>query len=179
MTRPRPRSRIALVLVGALALGACTGKTSAAPSIPAVNATTASLLPTTADALPPADPATFQSLLEQLRGTPVVVNFWASWCEPCKTETPLLVAAHRRYGDRVQFVGIDLKDSASGARRFIADEHMTYPSVFDPEGAIGTAFSLLGPPGTLFYTAAGKLVARSPGQISAQDLQRNMQVIAG
>ena len=163
----------------ALALSACTAKTTAAPSIPAVNATSASLLPTTADALPPIDAATFQTLLSQLHGTPVVVNFWASWCEPCKTETPLLVAAHRRYGDRVQFVGVDLKDSASGARRFIADEDMTYPSLFDPDGAIGTAFSLLGPPGTLFYDAAGHLVARSPGQISAGDLQRNMQVIAG
>ena len=178
MTRPGLLPRAALAVATVLA-AACTANASAVPSVPAVNATSASLLPTMADALPPIDPSGFQTLLGQLRGTPVVVNFWASWCEPCKTETPLLVAAHRRYGDRVQFVGVDLKDSASGARRFIANERMTYPSVFDPDGAIGTAFSLLGPPGTLFYDAAGHLVARSPGQISPQDLERNLQVIAG
>ena len=178
MTRPGvPRSVLAVAAL--LTLAGCTSGASQSASIPATNAASASLLPTTADALPPMDPSGLQQLLDQLRGTPVVVNFWASWCEPCKTETPLLVAAHGRDGDRVQFLGVDLQDSAAGARRFIAQQHMTYPSVFDPGNAIGTAYSLLGPPGTFFYDATGKLVASSPGQLSAQELQRNLQVIGG
>ncbi len=178
MTRPGvPRSVLAVAAL--LTLAGCASGASQTASIPATNAATASLLPTTADALPPMDPDGLKELLAQLKGTPVVLNVWASWCEPCKTETPLLVAAHRRYGDRVQFLGVDVQDSADGARRFIAQQGMTYPSVFDPSNAIGTSYSLLGPPGTFFYDAAGHLAASSPGQLSAQDLQRNLQVIAG
>ena len=131
VTRPGvPRSVLAVAAL--LTLAGCTSGASQSASIPATNAASASLLPTTADALPPMDPSGLKQLLDQLKGTPVVVNFWASWCEPCKTETPLLVAAHRRDGDRVQFLGVDVQDSAAGARRFIAQQDMTYPSVFDP-----------------------------------------------
>ncbi|HTG46220.1 MAG TPA: TlpA disulfide reductase family protein [Actinomycetota bacterium] len=178
MTRPGG-ARSVLVVAALLGLAGCTSGATGSLSIPATNAASASLLPTSADALPPMDPDQLHQLLTELKGTPVVLNFWASWCEPCKTETPLLVAAHRRLGAQVQFVGVDLQDSAAGARRFIAQQDITYPSVFDPSAAIGTAYSLLGPPGTFFYDAAGTLVASSPGELSAADLQRNLQRIGG
>ena len=79
---------------------------------------------------PPARRSTsnsYQQLLTQLHGTPVVVNIWASWCGPCKAEAPLLRDARRRYGDRVQFLGVDILDSRDGARGFIADYGLDLP----------------------------------------------------
>ena len=83
---------------------------------PARNATTAALLPTHVAALPTFDVQTYHELLTQLRGTPVVVNVWAAWCGPCKAEAPLLHTASQTYGDRVQFLGVDILDSLDGAR---------------------------------------------------------------
>src|SRR5881628_2985958 len=96
----RPRA-IAVVVAVTIALTACDaseGTVSAGP--PATNATVASLLPTTVSGLPSFDFGTFEQLLYQLRGTPVVVNIWASWCGPCRDEAPVLVDGAQRYGDR-------------------------------------------------------------------------------
>ncbi len=90
------------------------GATSVGPE--AHNATTAALLPVRVAELPTFTPQDYEQLLTQLRGTPVVVNVWASWCGPCQAEAPLLHGAVERYGDRVQFVGIDILDTIGGAR---------------------------------------------------------------
>ena len=87
---------------------------------PAQNAVTAPLLPTHVAELPTFDVQTYQELLTQMRGTPVVVNVWAAWCGPCQAEAPLLHEASQTYGDRVQFLGVDILDSLDGARGFIA-----------------------------------------------------------
>src|SRR5438552_1774978 len=119
-----------VLLVGVAA--ACTaGATQGAVTpIPAVNATSAPGLPATANALPSVDGSQMRRLLSRLRGTPVVLNVWGSWCGPCRLEGPHLATAARRYGRRVQFLGLDVKDSLGPARAFIRQMGWPYPSVF-------------------------------------------------
>jgi len=149
--------------------GCARGAATTTPSAP--------LLPSTATALPSMDPATFAAMVAQQHGTPVVVNFWASWCPPCREETPDLVAANRRWGDRVRFVGVDLSDDRDGATTFIGDYGVPYPSVFDPTNAIAVSYGLFSPPATLFFDAGGNLVETVPGQISPHDLEANIEAI--
>jgi cytochrome c biogenesis protein CcmG/thiol:disulfide interchange protein DsbE len=166
------------VVLAAFLLTGCAHDAAATGTVPAENATTAPALPTVADELPAMDAAGFRQLLQQLRGTPVVVNYWAAWCPPCKAETPLLVQAHRRLGHDVQFVGVDLQDFRAGARTFMNGEDVTYPSVFDPANSIGLSFNLFSPPMTQFYGADGLLVATVRGQLSPDALQANLKAIA-
>jgi thiol-disulfide isomerase/thioredoxin len=146
--------------------------------IPAVNATTADLLPTDAAALPEFDLARFRSLLEELRGTPVLVNVWGSWCAPCRAEAADLVAAHARFGEAVQFVGVDVLDARGSAREYLREHRITYPSVFDPPGRIRDGLGLLGQPVTLLYDRAGSLVDRWNGPVPPSDLDGALARIA-
>ena len=170
------RRSLLLPLVAILLASTCDRSTTGggpqgADSGPAArNATTAALLPTHVAALPMFDVDTFERLLTQLHGTPVVVNIWASWCGPCKAEAPLLHAASRTYGDRVQFLGVDIVDSLEGARGFIADFGLTYPSVFDPSGEIRDSLGMIGQPVTIFYAADGTVVSSWQGQLTQSAL---------
>jgi cytochrome c biogenesis protein CcmG, thiol:disulfide interchange protein DsbE len=148
-------------------------------TIRAENATEAPLLPTFADELPTMDPDTFGRLLEQLEGTPVLVNFWGSWCPPCKDEMPRLVAAHREFGDRVQFLGVDILESREEARAFMRDYHMTFPSVFDPPDEIKGSLGQFGQPTTIFYRADGTFEFAWGGPISEAMLHKHLTAIAG
>jgi cytochrome c biogenesis protein CcmG/thiol:disulfide interchange protein DsbE len=150
-----------------------------AGTIPADNATDAPLLPTTADELPTIDPDGFRELLGQLEGTPVLVNFWGSWCPPCREEMPRLVAAHHEWGDRVQFLGVDILDTRSEARAFMEEFGMTFPSVFDPDDAIKTSLGHFGQPVTAFYRADGSLEFAWTGPINADVLEEHLDSIAG
>ena len=145
----------------------------------AANATTAPLLPTQVATLPTFDVQQYQQLLTQLRGTPVVVNVWASWCGPCEAEAPLLRDAAARYGHRVQFLGVDILDSLDGARSFIADHAIPYPSVFDPQGAIRDSLGMIGQPVTVFYDANGTLVSKWPGQLTRTALEQGITKAVG
>jgi thiol-disulfide isomerase/thioredoxin len=169
-----------------LLAGACTSSSGgsngngATPSgRPAVNATTAPLLPTTAFALPSVTPERFAALLSQLRGTPVVLNVWGSWCGPCREEGPRLAAAGRRYGRRVQFLGLDVKDEAGPARTFIRSEGWTYPSVFDPtpNAAVELQLGYFAQPVTVFYAADGRKVDVVSGPVSSSDLSTGIRRI--
>jgi thiol-disulfide isomerase/thioredoxin len=154
-----------------------TAGSSSAP-IPARNAAEAGLLPTDAGALPQFDLATYQRLLDELRGTPVLVNFWGSWCGPCRDEAPRLAAAHDRFGDRVQFLGVDILDARESARGFMREYHWTYPSVYDPGGAIRDGLGLLGQPVTLLYDRTGAIVHRWIGPAPSDELTTQLERIA-
>jgi thiol-disulfide isomerase/thioredoxin len=134
------------------------------------NAASAPLLPTHVAELPTFDVDAFRELMTQLRGTPVVVNVWAAWCAPCQAEAPLLAAANHAYGDRVQFLGVDILDSIDGARGFIADHGLDYPSVFDPSGAIRDSLDMIGQPVTVFFDADGDVASSYPGQLKQSAL---------
>ncbi|MHB8470461.1 MAG: TlpA family protein disulfide reductase [Gaiellaceae bacterium] len=97
--------------------------------------------------------------LASLRGRPVVINFWASWCVPCKGEAPLLERAAQRYKARgVVFLGIDYHDVTSDARTFLAHHGVTYPTLQDGSGAVGDRYGLTGVPETYFVDRRGRLV---------------------
>jgi cytochrome c biogenesis protein CcmG/thiol:disulfide interchange protein DsbE len=177
-------SKAALVLT--LIVSACSSGNgpSAAPAhspVPAANAATAPLLPTDALAFPDFDPAKFDQLLTQLEGTPVVVNFWGSWCTPCRQEAPLLAAAAAKYGDQVQFVGVDILDTKEAGRRYVTQFRLPYPSVFDPSpsGDVRNHLGYIGQPDTVFYDAQGAKVADWEGAISADELDKGIQKALG
>lgn len=154
-----------LLALGALC-AACSGGTSAV-----------AVVPEDPYELPAFDPADYQQALSELRGTPVLVNVWASWCGPCREEAPLLAAAHEEYGDRVQFLGVDILDERTSARAFMREFGWTYPSVFDASGAIRDGLGVLGQPATLFYDAGGNLVGRWLGPLSREVLTSGLEEI--
>jgi cytochrome c biogenesis protein CcmG, thiol:disulfide interchange protein DsbE len=168
-------------MAGLALLVSCEGEPARRPTtgtIPARNAADAPLLPRSADLLPAMDPDRFGRLMAQLEGTPVLVNFWGSWCPPCRDEMPRLVAAHHEFGDRVQFLGVDILDSRAEATAFMEEFGMTFPSVFDVSDEIKTSLGLFGQPVTAFFRADGSLSFAYTGPISAEDLDRQLTAIA-
>lgn len=149
---------------------------SGGPDRPALVAATQAPVPATVGALPATDVAGFHRLLQQMSGTPVVVNVWAAWCVPCTDEAPLLVAAAREHPE-VQFLGVDFKDSRGGAVRWLAEHGVNYPSLFDPAGAILTDLAGVGPPMTVFYDAQGVQRAKVPGLLSRSALDDGLAQI--
>jgi thiol-disulfide isomerase/thioredoxin len=168
------KSTVLLALAVALVSAACTsgGSDAAHKPVPATNATTAPLLPTDAQALPDFTTDQYHQLLGQLKGTPVVVNLWGSWCGPCRQEASLLKKASDTYGKQIQFLGIDILDAKPSAQKYMDEFGLTFPSVFDPSGGgdIRNQLGYIGQPDTLFYDASGKLVSDHEGQITQQEL---------
>ena len=135
------------------------------------------LLPADPYELPAFDMASYEQLLAELEGTPVLVNIWASWCAPCRDEAPHLASAHEEFGDRVQFLGVDILDERGSAREFMREYGWTYPSVFDGPGAIRDGLGILGQPATLFYDASGELVKTWSGPLTDEALADGLDAI--
>ncbi len=118
----------------------------------------------------PARPAADRLSLRGLRGRPVVLNFWASWCAPCRAETPLLVRLHRVYGPRgVVFVGVDTEDEAADARRFIGQYHVDYTIVASSSEKLMAAYAIPGLPTTIFIGPDGVIRDREVGGFIGPD----------
>ena len=128
-------------------------------------------LPTSPTALPTVSNDQFKGMLTDLKGTVVVVNIWASWCGPCIAEAPGLAQLAKHYGDRVQFLGVDIQDQTTPARAFIEKYGWTYPSIADPKGEIKRGYGFLGQPDTLVYDTEGKRVWTGAGAVDTADLQ--------
>ena len=111
--------------------------------------------------------------LAELRGRPVVLNFWASWCVPCQDEAPILADAARRHPE-VRVVGVDVQDLTDGAIAFLRRFHTPYGSVHDADSGIYDDYGLTGVPETFYLDAAGRLVAHDPGQVEPADLERGI-----
>ncbi|GAA0961702.1 TlpA disulfide reductase family protein [Actinocorallia libanotica] len=102
-------------------------------------------------------------------GKVVVVNFWASWCGPCRAEAPALEATYQENKDEVAFLGVDIKDTRDGAKAFVRKYGNSYPSLFDPEGKITQSFSSVNPgalPTTLILDREGRVAVQFPGMVS-------------
>ncbi len=97
--------------------------------------------------------------LSGLTGTPAVINLWASWCRECRVELPLLARAHREYGDRVRFIGIDIVDAApEAALRLAKRAGVTYPQLVDRSGQTRASMGYRGLPQTVFVDDQGRMV---------------------
>lgn len=101
--------------------------------------------------------------LHSLRGKPVVLNFWASWCVPCREETPLLVRLHKIYGPRIVFVGVNVEDEDQDARRFLAQYTVDYPAVRSSDERVVIAYAVMGLPTTVFIGADGVVADKYVG----------------
>lgn len=111
----------------------------------------------------------------ELRGHPVVVNFWASWCGPCKDEAPLLAASARAHRGRVIFLGVDVQDFTSDAKRFLKRFDTPYVSVRDGNGSTYEGYGLTGVPETYWIDGRGRIVAHYAGQISRTQLEEGIR----
>ena len=103
--------------------------------------------------------------LSELEGQPVLINFWASWCVPCRDEAPLLKSAHERYGDEVAFVGVNIKDARDAAIAFDEEFGLEYPDVRDVGSVIFSDFGLTGQPETFILDAEGKVAQHINGPL--------------
>lgn len=126
--------------------------------------------PPRADELPLITPSDIVSVLDESE-RPVVVNIWASWCTPCRSEAPLLRAAAAEYGDRVDFIGVAVRDSQDGARAFIGEFSLIgLEHYFDPTGAVPASLGGRGVPITFFFAPGGDLVRMHRGVIDERTL---------
>lgn len=108
---------------------------------------------------------------------PAVVNVWASWCIPCRSEAPLLAEAHETYGDRIEFIGVDVQDSQSDARQFLAEFGLDFDHFFDRDRSIPNHYGGIGTPITIFFGPHGELFALHNGVLDERTLALNIDEI--
>jgi cytochrome c biogenesis protein CcmG/thiol:disulfide interchange protein DsbE len=164
-----------LSLLGA-ACGGGRGPSEEAPAAP--EATAAVRLPASPTELPDFTPAAFRQLRTSLKGTPVLVNIWASWCGPCYQEAPALAAMAKEFEGRVQFIGVDIVDHRGPATEFIKQFGWSFPSVFDQDGAIRDDLGLIGQPHTIIYDASGTQTFLWSGAVNEVLLMEELSKVA-
>jgi cytochrome c biogenesis protein CcmG/thiol:disulfide interchange protein DsbE len=160
-----------VALVACLGLAACTGGGSERPT-PTTAAEALGARPLVARTQPQ-----FQADLDALRGRVVVVNFWASWCVPCREEMPALEQVSRGYaeaGKPVTVIGVDASDVRSAAAKFLDDVEVTYPTVYDQQGlrgGVAASWTVTGLPQTWFVARDGSRAGRIAGRLTVEDLR--------
>lgn len=132
-----------------------------------------------AGVLTPLSADEFEGVLVGLRGTPVIVNVWASWCSPCRTEAKLLERAWKAHGRDVVILGVASKDVAASSRSFMDEFGVTYPNVFDVSGDIRARLGLRGFPTTYVFGADGMLRTTIVGGLSEQRLAAVLEDLHG
>jgi peroxiredoxin len=108
--------------------------------------------------------------LSDLRGQPVALNFWATWCAPCRKEIPQFVNAYARFRDQgLVIVGVNMEEGKSIAQRYVDDYGMEFPVVIDVDGEVGDAYRLLGLPVTVFIDRNGVVTSVYTGPFEAKE----------
>jgi len=109
------------------------------------------------------------------------VNFFASWCVPCKKETPLLAGFYRSSRGKVVIIGVDADDSAPKARSFVTASGVAYPVAFETTSAVADAYGVSGPgiPETFFLDARHRIVKRVLGGVTRQELTAGVALMKG
>jgi cytochrome c biogenesis protein CcmG/thiol:disulfide interchange protein DsbE len=118
----------------------------------------------------------FDQRIQALKGTPIVVNDWASWCGPCRFEFPFLQSQASKNAKQIAFLGVDSDDSSGSAKTFLGELPLPYPSYSDPDKSIRQELHGIGYPATVFYDKAGNVVYTHQGQYRSEaDLAADIQ----
>ena len=166
----------ALFIVAIIAVGLATNGTSASPGNPAA-ATGSSNGPAPGFTLPALGQSGQQVSLSQYQGKPVIVNFWASWCEPCQQETPLLASWYKQQHGHIDLVGLDENDAAASALAFAHAKGITYPIGFDPITNAASVYGVDALPQTFFLNADHRIVERVIGAVTKAELAKGLSLM--
>jgi len=119
--------------------------------------------------------------LSSLKGKPVIFNFWASWCPPCKAEMPDFEDAYLEYGDRICFMMINMTDGSqetvATAQAYIDGQEYTFPVYFDTDISAAITYSVTSIPATYFVDAEGNLIAAGKGMLTASSIKQGIDMI--
>ena len=115
--------------------------------------------------------------LSQYEGKPVIVNFFASWCPPCQTETPLLASWYREQAGKVALLGLDENDTTADAQKFVAAKGVGYPIGFDPRTVAASAYGVVALPQTFFLNAQHRVVDHLYGAVTRSELAKGLRLM--
>ncbi len=149
---------VVLVLI----LAACGGAAASGPDVPGDRPD-----------LPVTTAAEFEAHLAGI-DTPAVVNVWASWCLPCRSEAPLLNAAFEQYGDQIEFVGVNVTDNQTDAKAFLAEFGLGFDHFFDQNRQVPNFYGGIGIPITFFFAPNGELIKTHNGILDERTLALNI-----